>query len=548
MMVIRRQKLKRKKEKVGTRPGRLGVGLAVCLWVLAGCGRLGQVRLVDPETIVAERNVVVLFADGVDWKVYREMLSEGELPNIERYLVRRGTSVERAVTVAPSITYAVTTSLGTGLGPGHHGILGNKYFDRHRLMFVDYNSTQTYMDLDGDVLAPTIYEILGDKFSVTIQTPLRRGAYRCIDNWASSGVRWFFNQIPEIDCLTAERFELIGQISRRARRWPELIFAYMPATDEMGHRYGPNSRQYHDSIKNVDEQVGRICRALEANGLLAKTYVIFVSDHGMAACAKENSVDLADLLRTKLQLRLTTKGPGKRVRYHRRAEYCRGYDAVLTTGGERRAMLYLRGLGGWHEGPKAEQVRAAASLLARQTAVCLVAHKEGETVVVANARGRAQLQRQGQASQPLNEKRYRYRLIDGQDPLGYSDFLRGSGLLDDNYHDGRAWLEATAESDWPDLPTAVLEMFDSDRAGDVVAFAADGWDFSPANVGGHGSVTATDMLTVMAFAGPGIKAGHEIAVARTVDLAPTIVEMLSGPEAKQYHFDGQSLLEMLRND
>jgi len=517
--------------------------VALVALVAGGCGRLGRVKLVDRQTAVAQRNAVLFFVDGVDWAVYRQMLTAGELPNIQRYLVARGASVERMVTVVPSITYAVTTTFVTGLVPGHHGILGNKFFDRDRLLYVDYNTTETYRDLAQDFIAPTIYEILDDKFSVTIQTPLRRGAYRRIDNWASSGIRWFFNQITEIDCLTAERFERIGKIARKAQRWPEFIFAYMPATDEMGHRYGPNSRRYRSALKNVDEQIGRICKALADNGLLEHTYLVFLSDHGMAACPKKNFINLAELLRNKFSLRLATKGPGRRTNYSKRAEYFRKYDAVLCTGGERRAILYFKGSDNWAQPSEPARVRAVADSLGSQEAICLVAYQDRAGVVVQNGLGRALIERhERSAGKTLDEKLYRYSVIDGRDPLGYAEALRGNNLLDGDYHDGRAWLAGTIKSDYPDLPVQLSEMFDSKRAGDLAVFAAVGWDFSRRQIGGHGSVLAVDMLAPMVVAGAGIIPGHTIEMARTVDLAPTLIEMLDDKRAGQYHFDGRSLL------
>ena len=146
----------------------------------------------------------------------------------------------------------------------------------------------------------------------------------------------------------------------------------------------------------------------------------------------------------------------------------------------------------------------------------------------------------------LDEKQYRYHVIDGEDPLDYADVLRDSGLLDGKYHSGRAWLEATVKSEYPDLVVQIAEMFDSARAGDLVIFAADGWDFARENVGGHGSVRAEDMLVPMIFAGPGIGAGKTIETARTVDIAPTIIDMIDPSKLEHYQFDGRSLLERLK--
>ena len=517
--------------------------MALCLFAAAGCARLQPTQLIDRDVRVADRNVIVFLADGVDRSVFRHMLTQGELPNIDRYLVQRGVRVENAVTVAPSITYALAASAATGMVPGHHGILGNKYFDRHRLTYTSYNSIATYRDVDGDFVSPTIYEMLDDKFSVTIQTPLRRGAYRNIDNWASSGIRWYFNQIPEIDALTAERFELIGQIARKARRWPELIWAYMPACDEMGHRYGPDSPRYRAALINMDEQIGRICAALGANGLLEKSYLIFFSDHGHVPSRRANYLDIAQLLTADMGLNIAIRGPDKWTPYSKRAEFFRRYDAVLAVGGNRRASLYLRSGDRWSEPPDEMRIKPIVRTLVKHQAVALLAYPSAAGVVVHNAQGRGLITRQGEnAGLPLDQKSYRYQVIDGDDPLGYSDYLRGAVLMDGEYHTGRQWLEATAETDYPDAPVALMEMFDSHRAGDLAVFAAAGWDFARQDVAGHGSVWRRDMLVPLIIAGPGLKGNAAIDTARLIDVAATIIEMLGGAAAP---LDGRSLMPEL---
>ena len=526
--------------KIKPMPKLIGIVVVIVLGA-GGCGRLKPQPLLNPQTRVASRNAVIFFADGVNREVYRRMLAAGELPEIEKYLVRRGASVENAVTVAPSITYAVTTSLITGLVPGHHGILSNRFFDRDRLFFADYTVIKTYRDTERNFSAPTIYEMLPDKYSVTIQSPIRRGAYRQIDNWASSGIRWYFHQIIEIDALTAERFYLIGQEARIAGRWPELIFAYFPAADEMGHRYGPESAKYRAAMKNLDEQIGRICRTLEVNGLLDTTLLAFISDHGMASCPQDRYIPIEAVLARNFKLKMAEKGPNDWVNFDKRAEYFREYNAILVNGGYRHAALHLRNGEDWSTLATPEQVQPIARYLAGAEAVALVAWREKGGVMIQNRLGRALLERrQAAAGTGLDDKQYRYTVIDGTDPLGYAQ--TPAGRLREGYHSGREWLAATAGLEYPDAVVALSEMFDARRTGDLEIFAADGWDFSKENIGGHGSVVRTDMQVPMVFAGPGIPPGGTLPNARVVDLAPTIMEWLGTP-AKD--LDGRSLLKDL---
>jgi len=443
--------------------------------VLGGCGRLKPVNLIDSKTEVHSPRVLIFFADGVNRQVFREMLGKGEMENIDRYLVRRGVSVENAVTCFPSITYAVTASFLTGKVPGHHGVLGNRFFDRDRLILADFNTIATYQTAEQYYYqSPTIFEVLDDQYSVSIQTALRRGVYQRIDNWASSGIRWYFNQIPEIDCLVAEQFNLIGKQAREARRWPELIWAYMPATDEMGHRFGPDSKQYRSALRNMDEQVGRICNALEVSGLLEDTYLFFITDHGMAPCSRNNYWKIAKSLKENFRWQIAEVGPDDRTEYSIRKKYYDQYSAVIVNGGNRRVFLYLRNGKDWNLPASHEQIEPVMKYLAGQESVCLSAYRLGNNeVMVQNRLGRATVERQAeQAWVILDEKQYRYRVIDGTDPLGYTSSSCASAPADGGFHSGREWLEATADCEYPDLPVQMAEMFDSRRTGDITVFAA----------------------------------------------------------------------------
>lgn len=300
--------------------------IALLAAAISGCAELGATKLIDPNTTIPTKKVVLFLIDGLNHQIYQDMLTSGQLPNIDRYLTQRGCSINRAITAVPSITYAIATTLATGLVPGHHGIVGNKFFDRDLLIYINYNTIETYRNLDNDYHQPNLYEILSDSYSTTIQTPLARGTYRRIDNWATSGVCWFFHWYETVDRWTARRFKLISKLAKQAGSWPAFIYCYFPATDEIGHRNGPYSQRYHDSLINVDEQIGHICRSLELSGLLESTYLVLISDHGMVWCPRENTVDLAEVLKEEVNSKQATDGSGLEL-------VTGGSDSKFDTGG-----------------------------------------------------------------------------------------------------------------------------------------------------------------------------------------------------------------------
>ncbi len=519
--------------------------------LLAGCAHSGRldVKLAD-NVAIPKRKVLVFFIDGMRKDILEELIRKGEATNIKRYLIDRGCYVENAVTCIPSITYAVTASMQTGKFPSHTGILGNKWFDRNSGVYRSYMFIKTYQLINDDLLTSTIFDLLNDKYTVTIQTACKKGATRPIDNWMSSGIDWFFHQRMMVDKLVAIRFELIAQCSRSAGHWPDYIFAYFPAVDEIGHKFGANSKQYRRAIINVDEQIGRICRALEENHLLDNYYLILVSDHGHVPVDRDKYWSPEDFVRNQLKIKFVGGVFGENADFCARQKFLRQYRLVIVNGGYRRASFYLRTGKLWSQLPSFEDIinftrkyapafgsKDLFETLAAVPAIEMVAvRKDANSVRVVTADGRADVVRKIIDGR----KYYAYKPIKGN-PLRYSHKLIAGG-----YFDADKWLALTCDSEFPDFVPQIVEFFDSPRAGDIVVFAARGWDFSKTDLGGHGSVIRDDMIVPFIFAGPGIS--HKtIKAARVVDLVPTVLDMLgcSGRIKWAGTLDGKSLLKKL---
>jgi arylsulfatase A-like enzyme len=501
-----------------------------------------------PHVQLPERAAVLFLVDGLDRSRLEELLAGGELPNIRDRLVARGTVVENAVTSLPSITYANLSGILTGCYPGTHGIVGNKWFDRARLRVHDYTTTKTYRDVDHDFSTPTIYEYLEGRLTVSIQCAVRRGATRIIDNWATSGINWFFAGFDEVNKLIAMRFELIARLANRVGRWPVFVNAYFPGLDEIGHRFGADSPPYRRSLENLDTQIGRILDAYERIGLLERTCFVLVADHGHVPIGPDRLFDLEAWLGERAGLRLApTTIPGDS--YEKRYVYLKQFNALLINGGSRRAHLHLASKIGWHQAPPAEQVVSVLSRgggLWNRKAVALVAIRAArDRTLLLSSAGRGSVIRHRAPGR--REPTYSLHHEQG-DVLGYlaNPLLRSrlpSGALT-----SREWLALTAGALYPDLVPQVVEMFDSPHAGQAVIFAAAGAGFLPAARGGHGSACRRDMLVPMIWRGPEIPAGGYIGYARTVDVMPTLLDFLRRPldDSEARLVDGVSLADQLR--
>ncbi|MFQ5424686.1 MAG: alkaline phosphatase family protein [Phycisphaerae bacterium] len=529
----------------------------VCLVaaLLVGCAadRPLRVRLA-PDVARPDRAVVLFFIDGLGRRQFGDALSRGDLPNVRREIVDRGVRVETAVASIPSITYANAVTFITGRFPGRHGIVSNKWFDPTTRQYQNYCSIRTYRDVDADYRpSPTLYEILSDRVTVNLQAAQRRGVTHTIDNWATGGVNWFFHNYTGVDCLVAQDFELIARRAPAWGRWPDFVMAYFPGVDEIGHRFGPDSEAYRRAMANVDRQIGRICTVLREVGVFDRTVLCLVSDHGMAAVGPGRHFDLAAFLRERIGRRIWIGDVCRDAVARRRL--ARDHDYALAVSGSRWAALYaipsdddarsnaltemLEGLAAVDATAPVSDSNAAALLLGwlrdalRHPAVEMAAVSARPGVIHLFRRDRhAVIVRS--ADRPFH---YTVRQRAGREVIPPDDVPDAEGLTA---------LPAIATARYPDLVPQVTALFDTPRAGHVVFFAADGWDFAAGDSrGGHGSVLRADMLVPMLFAGPGLPAGESLPVARNADVMPTLLGFLGATPNSEHsgplEFDGVDL-------
>lgn len=507
--------------------GALGAGLVAAAFMM-GCTPAYKPRFQLTDAVARpDISVVLITVDGLAEPVMDRLLEAGELPHVAR-LIENGVRVRRAVCSLPSITYSNLTTILTGVHPSRHGVMGNRWFDRYTLCYRDYTTTETYRDADDDIFVPTVYEYLEDDFTVSIQCAVRRGAGRTIDNWATSGIRWFFGGFEAVDQLMPWRFDIIAEEADARGRWPALIHAYFPGVDEIGHQCGCDSRRYRRSLHNVDRQIGLITDSVARAGMSDRTCFILVADHNHTPVPPDHWFDVARWLRTTLGLRVQTEPIRGRTLAERERVYHR-VDAVVANGGDRISRIHLKGPAGWHQRPAPGQIdaflAAVDDLLAHEAVGLVAVRREvsaaGHYVELRSRRGCSRIERQGGP----NEWLYRYVVTD-RGALDFGEGVDSSWLHSGAGYDASAWLAATADSAYPGAVEQLADLFDSPRAGDIILFAAEGWDFAPGNRGGHGGVGAIDTRVPMVFSGPMIDRAARIDVARLADVTPTILGLL----------------------
>jgi hypothetical protein len=169
-------------------------------------------------------------------------------------------------------------------------------------------------------------------------------------------------------------------------------------------------------------------------------------------------------------------------------------------------------------------------------------------VLVAGQQGRALMTVDGVSSSAITE-RYKYQVLDGEDPLYYTqDSTIASRLLDGNFHDNREWLQVTARHRFPATPEVVFHYFMCTYAGNVVVVPEDPYNYFVKDDGlhkvyMHDRDNREEIIVPLVFMGPGIKAEFRIPSAKNVDVLPTILRWLGVSYARE-DFDGVALEEI----
>jgi len=492
--------------------------------------------------------VIVFFVDGLNARIFEEMLQADELPAIRQYFVDRGLYAPRAVANTPSVTLANETSFVTGLFPGHHGVTGINWFDRNRLVWRNYETIAQKNTLDGDYNATNVYEHFPGRTTFSLFFQPHRGTTKFAENWASAGPPFFFQAYEYVDRLALYRFHIVADVARRRGEFPAVTIAYNLAVDFRAYQHGVSSPQYRQAIRHTDRQIGRVLGDLARAGVLKDLYILLVSDHGLLDVTKHWPLERA--LREQLHLDVARERLWENTKFeHRLARYAR-HPAVVYGSGDRYMAICLRrpiragtttqrnqpgdvvGYYPWPVRPTPADLAAYPTArgpvdlpawLVDAEAVDAVAYAAGDhRVRIRTPRGEVEFHQPDGPGGTIT-----CRTLAGDDPLGWKGTVPAEALTG-KAMTARQWFAATAQTHYPDLPAQIVAYFRARRAGDLAVFAAPQWDFRTVNRAGHGGLQPGDLHVPVLLAGPGISPGR-IGPIRTVDVLPTILHLLGKP-------------------
>lgn len=442
----------------------------------------------------ADKQAIVILADGARADIFAELLAAGELPEIQRHIVERG-SYRTATSTFTSTTIPAHLPFLTGRFAASANVPGYRWFDPGRQpafaplgpwSFRSYNGPEAArVNNDIDPAAKTLFELAPG--SINVFGAISRGVGKG-DNLAPlrKSLLWmrahFFGDYRRPD--DAARRALVGSLDRFA----PFRFAVLPGIDWSSHYIDPFGDATREAYRRADRTVGEVAQALKQNGRYQDTLLAVVSDHGHEPVHEH--FDIGPQIARRF---------GVKVAYHSLRAYRLRPHVVSAVSGNGMAHLYLR-----------RPLDGLVEWLIDKPAVDIVAEREPSgSILVSSRRGRARLAERGDELS--------YELLRA-DPFGYPPLPERL--------DHETALTATADTGHPDGLLQLAQVFRSRRSGDVVVSAAPGYDLRdrferPEHHSSHGALHATHMNVPLA-----VSCELEPGPLRTVDVFDIVVDHL----------------------
>ncbi|RUO79366.1 ectonucleotide pyrophosphatase/phosphodiesterase [Pseudidiomarina taiwanensis] len=250
--------------------------LTVTVLLCAGLGpQITQAQSAEPDP----QTVIMISLDG-----FRYDYLELHQPKFLRQLSEKGIRAN-LTPVYPSKTFPNHLALATGLTPAGHGIVDNRFYDKHRDAF--YSLGDGYEDSTWISGIPI--------WNLAEQQGLKVASYF----WPESDARingmtptYFYRYSHNAD--PRARIEQIKQwLQQPDSSRPRLILSYFHQIDSAGHQFGPEHPATAAAVHYIDGLLEDLFAFIASQETAIS--LIIVSDHGMRATPGELAIAETEL-------------------------------------------------------------------------------------------------------------------------------------------------------------------------------------------------------------------------------------------------------------
>ncbi|MGM7667479.1 alkaline phosphatase family protein [Microbacterium sp. A93] len=258
---------------------------------------LGAADFTNTLQLPRTRRAAVVMVDGLGKALLKRYA--GHAPFLKSVLDRDSGTLQVAY---PTTTAASLSSLGTGLAPGQHGLVGYDVLDPDRDTVINQlGGWDPQTEPRAWQPHPTVFERLAATRPEASGRP--EGPVSAFDD---PGVEAVTVSLPAFESsalttasLRGSRF--VGARTLQARfqktkeelhaaSGPVLLYLYLNELDKAGHQHGLGSEQWLYALEEIDGAARRLSTALPKD-----TVLLLTGDHGMVDVPEAGRIDYAEL-------------------------------------------------------------------------------------------------------------------------------------------------------------------------------------------------------------------------------------------------------------
>ncbi|OUW60290.1 MAG: hypothetical protein CBD58_04850 [bacterium TMED198] len=220
-----------------------------------------------------------------------DYLDKVETPAFDK-LIDRGSFSNDVKTVFPSLTFPSHYSIATGSYPDKHKILGNKFYNKDIEKYYNYRDKESVQN--GDFYGSEPIWVTAERQGVLSATFFWIGSEAMINGYRPSTYKKYdpsYSFRSRVDSVS-------NWFKKPFKDRPRLVMLYFNEPDYTGHKYGPDSKETNQSIKESDEILNYLVKSLNNLPIKDSINIIVLSDHGMANSGSEKLILLNDYIDT----------------------------------------------------------------------------------------------------------------------------------------------------------------------------------------------------------------------------------------------------------
>jgi hypothetical protein len=243
------------------------------------------------------RRVVVVLVDGMGWHLLPELVTDA--PLLASVLAGDTGRLDELACTFPSTTPTSLASLGTGVAPGEHGILG------FNLKLPDSDQVLNHIRWRDDP-PPTQWQPVPTWFERLQRAGVGARAVLPAAFIGSGLTEAAYRGAQFVAVKTDDDYAQL--VVDQLRAAPGLVYAYTAVLDTAAHVFGIGSAEWHAAGAYVDALLTRLVEALPPDAAL-----LITADHGGLNVPEYGRIDLDADSRLSAGVRVVAGEP--RVRY-----------------------------------------------------------------------------------------------------------------------------------------------------------------------------------------------------------------------------------------